>query len=144
MCDDCYWEYHANYWCISLNRDLRKAKYCTNIDDNTMVGTYYTDANTMGTFPLGFDKTGVLICISRNGQKFLKYTDGGCRTADRRQDRQDSTAWTDWYIKVSNSDLIAKIRPNIGAIDYDWDNNNPKLIVTDANGAIFYTSLTRR
>lgn len=52
--------------------------------------------------------------------------------------------WRNWHTITYNADLIAKVRPNIGAIDYDWDNNNPKLIVTDANGAIFYASLTRR
>jgi hypothetical protein len=41
-------------------------------------------------------------------------------------------------------DLNTKIGTSIKKIAYEWDNNNPKFVVTDANGAVFYVSLTMR
>lgn len=41
-------------------------------------------------------------------------------------------------------DLNTKIGTSIKKIAYEWDNNNPKFVVTDANGAVFYVTLTMR
>lgn len=52
--------------------------------------------------------------------------------------------WQGWDQITLNSDLRSIIKSNIKSIDYTWDNNSPKLIVTDANGVTFYTPLTRK
>lgn len=52
--------------------------------------------------------------------------------------------WRNWHTITYNADLRAIIKANILNIDYNWDNNSPKLIVTDANGITFYAPLTRK
>lgn len=57
---------------------------------------------------------------------------------------RNSGTWSDWEGYTKNADLRSIIKSNIKSIDYTWDNNSPKLIVTDANGVTFYTPLTRK
>ena len=44
---------------------------------------------------------------------------------------------------VRNTNFNYKIGPSIQKLEYRWDNQNPKLIVTDPNGYSAYVSLTK-